>query len=86
MNNKGLTLIDLLGVVAVIAVICSIAIIAVQGMVDGGKESATIAQVRTLNLALVQARIQADNPVLYGTNKWAVYDYLKEKGFIVGGE
>jgi len=86
MNNKGLTLIELLGAVAIIAVICSIAFTSVHGFVAGGKEAATIAQVRTLNLALAQARIRADDPVLYTTNKYAVYDYLKAKGFLVGGE
>ena len=84
--NKGLTLLELLGAIAVIMVMVSIVTYSIRGVVDSGKETATLAQVRTLNFALEQARIRKDDPILRTGNKWEVYDYLKQNGFLVGGE
>jgi len=82
----GLTLLELLASVVLIILVASIVISGVSGFVSGGKEAATTRKIQTLNLALEQAHIRKDNPILYNGNKWEVYGYLKDNGFLVGGD
>lgn len=82
----GFTLLELLAVIVILSLLSSIVISGISGFVSGGEEAATTRRIQTLNLALDQARIRKDNPILYTGTKWEVYEYLKTNGFLIGGE
>jgi competence protein ComGC len=85
-SDKGLTLVELLGIVAIISLLLLIAIPSILGVLDATNDAALKRRVQTLNFAVEQARLRKYDPVLDSTDKYAVYQYLIDNNFLIKGQ
>ena len=72
-KQKGFTIVELLIVVVVIAILAAITVVAYQGITEQAKVSQANTELRTLEKAILQARVKQNKELRYITGSNCTY-------------